>query len=97
MMLRELMANKLPDEVLWCRGKPHLGSLFNAAVTNHALSSGGLNLAGLGESLSDYVDSVALADAWHKFRSGSDSEPIHSAYVLSVWLKASAHRPVVPH
>ncbi len=96
MILRELMANKLPHEVLWCRGKPHLGSLFNAAVTNHALHRGELNLAGLRESLSDYVDSAALADAWHKFRSGSDSEPIHSAYVLSVWLKDSAYRPVVP-
>ena len=95
MMLREIMADKLPDETLWCRRNPHLGWLFNASVTNHALSRGDLNLAGLREALTDYVNSAALANAWHTFRAGSYVEQIHSAYVLSVWLKKNANRPIV--
>ena len=94
MMLREIMADKLPDEVLWCRRNPHLGWLFNASVTNHALSRGELNLAGLREALTDYVSSAALAGAWRKFRAGSFVEQIHSAYVLSAWLKKNVNRPI---
>ena len=60
------------------------------------LNRGDLNLTGLGEALTDYVDSASLADAWHKFRAGGDAEQIHSACVLSVWLQESANRPVVP-
>jgi len=96
MMLRELMADKLPDEVLWCRGKPHLGSLFNAAVTNHALHHGEPDFAGLSDSLSDYVDSAALARARRSLQRSGEPEQIHSAYVLSKWLQESANRPVVP-
>ena len=95
MILREIMADKLPDEVLWCRRNPHLGWRFNASVTNHALNRGDLNLAGLGEALTDYVDSAALAKAWQTFQKSSDVEQIHSAYVLSVWLQESENRPVV--
>ena len=94
MMLREIMADKLPDEVLWCQRNPHLGWLFNASVTNHASNRGDLNLAGLEEALTDYVDSAALADAWRKFRAGNDAEQIHSAYVLSAWLKKNVNRPI---
>ena len=90
------MADKLPDEVLWCRGKPHIGWLFNAAVTRQAISRGDLDISQLGDVLADYVDSAALAKARQKFRNSGYAEQIHSAYVLSVWLQESANRPVVP-
>jgi asparagine synthase (glutamine-hydrolysing) len=97
MMLREIMADKLPDETLWCPRNPHLGWLFNASTANHASNRGDLTLAGLDEALTDYVDSAALAGAWNKFRAGSYVEQIHSAYVLSLWLKENLTRPVVPN
>jgi len=95
-ILRDLMAGKLPDEVLWGRGKPHLGWLFNAAVTQEALNRGVLSLAELREALTGYVDLARLNDAWHAFRSGGSAEPVHSAYTLSVWLRENEKRPVVP-
>ncbi len=97
MILRELMADKLPDEVLWCRGKPHLGSLFNDIVTKVASRRGDLNKTRLRGALKDYVDSAGLASAWQTFHKSGDAEQVHSAYVLSVWLQESAKRPVVPH
>jgi asparagine synthase (glutamine-hydrolysing) len=96
MILRQLMADKLPDEVLWCRGKPHLGWLFNEVVTKNSLRRGELDMTGLQVALAGYVDSVALAKAWQTFHEGIDSEQIHSAYLLSVWLREAAQRPVVP-
>ena len=36
-ILRDLMDGKLPDEVRWGRGKPHLGFLFNDVVTRLAI------------------------------------------------------------
>jgi asparagine synthase (glutamine-hydrolysing) len=97
MILRQLMSGKLPDEVLWCRGKPHLGWLFNDAVTKRATDQGDLDLTVLGEVLTDYVDSAALASAWQTFHEGGDAEQIHSAHILSVWLQEVAQRPVVPN
>jgi len=95
-ILREIMADKLPDEVLWCRGKPHLGWLFNGTVTRLALRRGDLNETDLGKALQDHVDSAALASAWHRLHNSGDTEQIDSAYQLSVWLRESANRPVVP-
>jgi asparagine synthase (glutamine-hydrolysing) len=97
MILREIMAEKLPQEVLWTRRKPHLGGLFNGAVTKRALHSGELDIIGLENGLSGYVDRAALAKAWKTFCEGGDAAPIHTAYILSVWLKESANRPVVPN
>ncbi len=97
MMLREIMADKLPDEVRWCRGKPHLGWLFNDSVLNLALNRGQLNYTELEEVLTDYVDSAALSRAWQTFRGGGDAEHVHSAFVLSTWLREAAQRPVVPN
>jgi asparagine synthase (glutamine-hydrolysing) len=96
MILRELMAGKLPGEVLWGRGKPHLGWQFNAAVTREASKRGALNAAGLQQALSGYVDPARLNSAWLTFDGGGNAEPIHSAYTLSVWLRENEHRPVVP-
>jgi asparagine synthase (glutamine-hydrolysing) len=96
MILRELMADKLPDEVLWCRGKPHLGWFFNATVTGAALRRGDLDVASLGEALKGYVDPAALTRAWQRFDEVGDTEQIDSAYHLSAWLRGSTNRPVVP-
>jgi asparagine synthase (glutamine-hydrolysing) len=97
MILRELMAGKLPEEVLWARGKPHLGWLFNAAVTREASNRGALSNAGLREALTGYVEPAKLDNAWEEFRGGGNAEQIHSAYTLSVWLRENEARPVVPY
>jgi asparagine synthase (glutamine-hydrolysing) len=95
-ILREVMAEKLPQDVLWTRRKPHLGGLFNEAVTNRALHSGKLDIGGLENGLRGYVDRSALAEAWKTFCEGGNASPIHTAHILSVWLNQSATRPVVP-
>ena len=97
MILREIMADKLPHEVLWTRRKPHLGWLFNEAVTKRAMRGGKLDIIGLEEGLMGYADPATLAAAWKTFREGGDAEKIHTAHVLSVWLKESSGRPVVPN
>jgi len=96
MILRNVMADRLPDEVRWARGKPHLGYLFNARATKQAFEQGELNLTGLQSDLKDYADSTALADAWQVFRNGGAVDRIHSAHILAKWLRKSANRPVVP-
>ena len=55
-ILRDLMAGKLPDEVRWARGKHHLGALFNACgyETCHRLGAFGHNM--LQARLAGYVD-----------------------------------------
>ena len=96
MILRTLMAERLPDEVRWARGKPHVGWLFNDAVTRIAAERGELVHSGLRDRLGSYVDVTALAEAWDRFIAGGNAEPINSAYVLSLWLTKNANRPVVP-
>ena len=51
MILREVMAGKLPEEVRWCRGKPHLGELFNSALDREIANRGILVCAELEDSL----------------------------------------------
>jgi asparagine synthase (glutamine-hydrolysing) len=96
MMLRTVMAGCLPDEVRWARGKPHLGYLFNARVTQQALKKGELTLPGLQSDLNGYVSPTAIADAWQVFCEGGDADRIHSAYLLAKWLRKSVNRPLVP-
>ena len=96
MILRTLMAERLPDEVRWARGKPHVGWLFNDAVTRMAAERGELVHSGLQDQLGSYVDVTALAEAWDIFIAGGTAEPINTAYVLSLWLMENANRPVVP-
>jgi asparagine synthase (glutamine-hydrolysing) len=55
-ILRQVMAEKLPDQVLWQRGKPHLGWRFNRAVTKSALDRGEIDLEQLRKDLAEYVD-----------------------------------------
>jgi asparagine synthase (glutamine-hydrolysing) len=95
-ILRELMADRLPDEVRWARGKPHLGWLFNETVTRLAADNGQLSLAGLQAATGNYVNPAALARAWRAFRDGGEAEVIHTAHVLSNWLRETEKRPVVP-
>ena len=97
MILREIMAERLPQEVLWTRRKPHLGFMFNEAVTKQALRSGELDIIELENGLRGYVNRSALAKAWKAFCAGGDAAPIQTAHVLSVWLNTSANRPVVPN
>jgi len=96
-ILREAMEGRLPDEVRWARGKPHLGWLFNATVTKLAVNSGRLDLIGLRKTLTDYVDAAALSSAWQTFHHRGHSEQIHTAHVLSVWLQENLNRPVAPN
>jgi asparagine synthase (glutamine-hydrolysing) len=96
MILRELMAGQVPEDVRWLPGKPHLGWQFNVATTREAFTRGALSLPGTKKVLALYVDEVKLERAWRKFRGGGDVGQIHSAHVLSVWLQENATRPVVP-
>lgn len=96
MILRDLMVDKLPAEVLWCRGKPHVGWIFNAAVARQAYKTGHLDIDGLRTNLGPYVDPDALSSTWTAFANGGDAEHIYHAYVLSLWLQESAERPALP-
>jgi asparagine synthase (glutamine-hydrolysing) len=95
-ILRDVMADTLPDEVLWTLRKPHLGWWFSQQVARLAANRGELDIVALQKGLSDYVDSAALRLAWQGFREGSDSEEIQYAHMLLNWLHNFAERPVVP-
>ena len=94
-ILREIMEDRLPNEVRWAREKPHLGWLFNKFVTSQAIAKGELEIERLKKDLEAYVDSDALDRAWLKQTQEGDFEAIHSAYMLSRWLRESVSRPVV--
>jgi len=96
MILRETMADRLPEEVCRAHRKPHLGWLFNQAITEIAANRGRIDLPGLQATLGDFVDTVDLAYEWRRFSEGQYSERIHSAHVLSVWLQETTNRPVAP-
>ena len=94
-ILRDLMKDRLPDAVRTCRGKPHVGWVFNKLVTQQACDRGELDPAMLRNILGDFVDPIALDEAWQTFRAGEDFEPLHMAYSLSTWLRENVNRPVV--
>jgi asparagine synthetase B (glutamine-hydrolysing) len=94
-ILREVMTDTLPAEILWTRRKRHLGWLFNAAVTRQAMYLEMLDIDEIQNSLDGYVDRAALTTAWKTFREGGEADQIHTAHVLSAWLENSANRPVV--
>ena len=95
MILRKMTEGRLPDDVRWARGKPHLGSFFNAAVTRQAIRTGELDEHILQTALDGYAAPDKLAKAWLNFHDGSDTQNLHSAYVLSLWLRENENRPVV--
>jgi asparagine synthase (glutamine-hydrolysing) len=96
MILRDLMADRLPDEVRWCRGKPHLGWQFNASVTREAVRRHEIGIDRMQDELKAYVDPNALSRAWYMFSRGDDPDAFHTAYILWVWLRGAANRPVAP-
>ena len=94
-ILREVLADILPNEVLWTGRKPHLGWLFSESITKLATNRGELDISILEEQLTGYVDTGALSTAWQSFCDGGDSEQIHYAHMLAIWLRRTATRPVV--
>jgi asparagine synthase (glutamine-hydrolysing) len=94
-ILREAMAGKLPDDVRWGRGKPHVGWVFNKRFLERERSRGNLSLERLESSLQGRVDRSALARGWESLVRGGDFEPVSHAYVLSLWLEQTANRRVV--
>ena len=95
-LLRSLMADRLPDEVVWNRAKPHLGWYFNDRVTREAIRRGELELDSLQKALAGYVDPGKLGAAWRSATTGGDAALLHSAFILATWLSENAQRPVVP-
>jgi hypothetical protein len=96
MILREVMTGRLPNDVIWCRGKPHIGWLFNGSVTQAAIDRGQLGPDELATRLQAHVNSDALQRAWRDFAKGSYIDPLHAAHALSRWLNQTENRPVVP-
>ena len=96
MILRDVTAGLLPDEVRWTRRKEHLSWWFANSVTKVAAARGELTVAVLEDALEPYVDMASLARAWQGFQAGGDSEPVHHAYVLATWIRENKTRPVVP-
>jgi asparagine synthase (glutamine-hydrolysing) len=94
-ILRDLMAGRLPDELRWARGKHHLGWVFNTTVTDAAIAQGAVSVDILQETLKGYVDPGKIANAWRMIGDSDDLEPIHTAYLLSAWLRKNVRRPVV--
>jgi asparagine synthase (glutamine-hydrolysing) len=94
-ILRDITADVLPEELLWTGRKPHIGWRYSDALTRLAVSRGELNEPFLQEQLADYVDNAAVSRAWQEFERGGSSEQIHYAFILSVWLRRALTRPVV--
>jgi asparagine synthase (glutamine-hydrolysing) len=94
-ILRQAMAGRLPDEVRWGPGKPHIGRFFGQRFLQRELAHGNLSIDHMRSVLADRVDAVALMRGWESFLNGGDAEPVNRAYVLSLWLEQAASRPVV--
>ena len=94
-ILRLAMEGRLPEEVRWGPGKPHIGRAFTERFLQREMARGHLSLRRLQTTLGDRVDTIALTGAWESFLRTGGSEPINRAYVLSLWLEQAANRPVV--
>ena len=94
-ILRQAMAGRLPDEVRWGPGKPHIGRVFGHRFLQRELARGNLTIERIRSVLGGRVDAVALKQGWESFLHGGDPEPVNRAYVLSLWLEQAANRPVV--
>ena len=90
------MAQRLPEQVRWCRGKPHVGWHFNEAASRQLREDGNIGLADLQRSLTGYVDPVKLDLAWRDSAGESGPWNLHTAIVLTTWLQENGLRPVVP-
>ena len=94
-ILREAMAGRLPDQVRWGRGKPHIGWLFNQRFLEREMTRGNLSLRQIESTLEGLVDAAALERGWERFLRDRDPEAIHRAYVLSRWLGKTPQSIVV--
>jgi asparagine synthase (glutamine-hydrolysing) len=93
-ILRQAMADRLPDQVRWGRGRPHVGWIFSERFLRRELVRGSLSLERLRSSLYGRVDDTALELGWRSFLARSDYEAVERAYVLSLWLDQVANRPI---
>jgi asparagine synthase (glutamine-hydrolysing) len=94
MLLRKLMAGRLPDEVRWCIGKPHLGMVVISTIVQRLAEHGELRLDDLQTRLEGYVDPAALEGAWQDFMAGRAVARIYTAYLLGTWLDENVKRPI---
>jgi len=95
-ILRQAMADRLPDEVRWARRKPHLGPAVRAAIVGQLDKNGMLHLSELRKALTGYVDQSALEARWNAYLVGGPSAPVYTAYLLATWLKENETRPEYP-
>ena len=93
-LLRKAMQGRLPDDVRWGRGKPHIGGMYNDTLDHQELARGSLSLKELARSLKGFVDPLALQRAWRLFEAGRRSDQVHLALVLSRWLEQNENRPI---
>lgn len=94
-ILREAMTGKLPDEVRWGTGKPHIGWAYTESSCNREKARGSLTLRDLSAAVEGFIDPERLAAAWREYTAGGDSSPVYTAYILSRWLQQTVNRPVV--
>ena len=97
MILRELMANRIPDEVRWSRGKPHLGLFIHSSILQEVARRGSIQLEDLHAKLQGYVNPAAMENQWRKFLHGGPAAPIYSAYILGSWLSENVKRPIATY
>jgi asparagine synthase (glutamine-hydrolysing) len=95
-VLRDLMNNRVPQQVAWSARKPHVGWLFNQAINQTLLASGAISLSGLQDSLREFVNVAELGAAWQAFRASGYNDNLNKALYLSMWLKENSRRPIVP-
>jgi asparagine synthase (glutamine-hydrolysing) len=93
-ILRDVMADRLPDEVISCTGKPHIGWIFYSRITKRALETGEVQLKALKEILTGYVEPDRLDKAWRDAIRSDDFEDLHTALALFKWLQENVKRPV---
>ena len=100
-LLRRAMAGLLPDQVRWRPGWEHLGDDFSAAFLGleHALLKhvvrGDSDDSGDMIDLSEYVDGVALRQAYQRYVSCGSfeaGEKVWQAVTLALWLRRVRRR-----
>ena len=100
-LLRQAMAGLLPDQVRWRPGWEHLGDDFSAALLGleHALLKhvvqGVSDDSGDMIDLSEYVDGVALRQAYQRYVSCGSfeaGEKVWQAVTLASWLRRVRRR-----
>ena len=96
MILRDTMAQRLPDSVLRAGRKQHVGWHFNRMITRALFDNGQLEVDRLRLDLGNMIDAASLDQAWDSFNRTGYSEQLNNAVYLSTWLRENSCRPVVP-